>query len=85
MSINGDFIYCQGHEKAFGVGIKAEKLKQALNGLDELIENNESEEVIEFDLELEANEITHDMIQDVEKFARITGQGVPVPKFLVVI
>ena len=81
--LTGDFIYCQGHEKAFGVGIKAEKLEQALNGLDELIENNESEEVIEFDLELEANEITHDMIQDVEKFARITGQGVPVPKFLV--
>jgi single-stranded-DNA-specific exonuclease len=81
--LTGDFIYCQGHEKAFGVGIKAEKLNQALEGLDQLIENNESEEVIEYDLELEANEITEELIEDVEKFAKITGQGVPPPKFLV--
>jgi single-stranded-DNA-specific exonuclease len=81
--LTGDFIYCQGHEKAFGVGIKAEKIDQALEGLDQLIENNESEEEIEFDLELEANEITEELIENVEKFARITGQGVPPPKFLV--
>jgi single-stranded-DNA-specific exonuclease len=81
--LTGDFIYCQGHEKAFGVGIKAEKIDQALEGLDQLIENNVSEEEIEFDLELEANEITEELIEDVEKFAKITGQGVPPPKFLV--
>jgi single-stranded-DNA-specific exonuclease len=81
--LTGDFLYCQGHEKAFGLGIKAEKLEEALLSLDELIENDESEEVIEYDLELEANEITHELIQDVEKFSRITGQGVPAPKFLV--
>lgn len=81
--ITGDFIYCQGHEKAFGLGIKAENLETALTILDELIENNESEEIIEYDLEIEANEITHELISEVEKFSRITGQGVPQPKFLV--
>lgn len=81
--LTGDFLYCQGHEKAFGLGIKAEKLEQALDGLDQLIENNESEEEIEFDLELEASEITEELIEDVEKFSKITGQGVPTPKFLV--
>lgn len=81
--LTGDFLYCQGHEKAFGVGIKTEKFEQALEGLDQIIENNESEEIIEFDLELEASEITEELIQDVEKFARITGQGVPQPKFLI--
>jgi single-stranded-DNA-specific exonuclease len=81
--LTGDFLYCQGHGKAFGLGIKAEKLEEALSTLDELIENGESEEVLEYDLEIEANEITHELIQDVEKFSRITGQGVPAPKFLV--
>jgi len=81
--ITGDFLYCQGHEKAFGVGIKAKKLEEALEALDELIENSESEEIIEYDLELDADEITLELIEGVEKFSKITGQGVPVPKFLI--
>jgi single-stranded-DNA-specific exonuclease len=81
--LTGDFLYCQGHEKAFGLGVKAEKLEEALSTLDELIENDESEEVLEYDLDIEATEITHELITDVEKFSRITGQNVPPPKFLV--
>lgn len=81
--LTGDFIYCQGHEKAFGVGIKADKLEEALITLDELINNSESEELIEYDLVIDASEITHELIQEVEKFSRITGQGIPQPKFLV--
>lgn len=81
--ITGEFLYCQGHEKAFGLGISEEKLEFALNDLDGLIENNESDEIIEYDLEIDANEITEDMIKDVEAFSRITGQGVPQPVFLV--
>jgi single-stranded-DNA-specific exonuclease len=81
--LTGDFLYCQGHGKAFGLGIKAEKLEEALTSLDELIENDESVEIIEYDLEIEAGEISHELIQDVEKFSRITGQNVPAPKFLV--
>lgn len=81
--LTGDFIYCQGHEKAFGLGIKKEKLEETLEILDELVKSEEAVELLEYDLEIEASEITHDFIKEVEKFSRITGQGIPQPKFLV--
>jgi single-stranded-DNA-specific exonuclease len=77
VEITGDFLYAQGHSKAFGIGIKEENFEQALQTLDELLSDESNEEFTIYDLELIANDIDEDLIKEAEKFNRITGMGCP--------
>jgi single-stranded-DNA-specific exonuclease len=83
IDITGDFMYAQGHAKAFGVGIKKEKLEEALNALDQLLDDEAEEEYVLYDLEIEAKDIDEDLIKQAEKFNRITGMNCPKAIFLV--
>jgi single-stranded-DNA-specific exonuclease len=83
VEITGDFMYAQGHSKAFGVGIKKEKLEEALTVLDELLSDEKDEEFVMYDLELNAKDINEDLIKEVERFNRITGMNCPKAIFLV--
>jgi single-stranded-DNA-specific exonuclease len=77
------FNFAQGHEQAFGIEIKAENLDKALAKFDEMIDDEDLQGEIYYDLELHESEITDMDIKEIEKFGRISGQGFPVPKFKV--
>jgi single-stranded-DNA-specific exonuclease len=83
VEITGDFMYAQGHSKAFGVGIKKENFEQALETLDELLAEENNSEFTIYDLELIANDIDEELIKEAEKFNRITGQNCPKAMFKV--
>lgn len=83
VEITGDFMYAQGHSKAFGVGIKREKFEQAMQTLDELLDDESEEEFVIYDMEFNANDIDEDLIKEAEKFNRITGMNCPKALFLV--
>jgi single-stranded-DNA-specific exonuclease len=83
IEITGDFLYAQGHAKAFGVGIKKENFERALSTLDELLDDEKEEEIVIYDLEINAEDIDEDLIKEAEKFNRITGMNCPKALFLV--
>lgn len=77
------FNYAQGHEGAFGIEISGENLAEALSKFDEMIDEEDLQGEIYYDLELDESEITDLDIREIEKFGRIAGVGFPVPKFKV--
>jgi single-stranded-DNA-specific exonuclease len=77
------FNFAQGHEGAFGVEIDADKLDDALKKFDEMIDDEDLQGEIYYDLELDESEINDMDMREIEKFSRIAGQGFPVPKFRV--
>jgi single-stranded-DNA-specific exonuclease len=84
VEITGDFIYAQGHSKAFGVGIEKSKFDLAIETLNELLDDNvEEEEMLLYDLALDVEEVDEYLIKEAEKFNRITGMNCPKAIFLV--
>lgn len=77
------FNFAQGHEGAFGVEIQKDMLEDALKMFDEMIDDEDLQGEIYYDLELDAEEITDYDVKEVQKFGRIAGQGFPVPSFKV--
>lgn len=69
------------HEGAFGIQIPEENLDKALKAFDEMIDEEDLQGEIMYDLEVDASEVTEMDIKEVEKFGRISGQGFPVPTF----
>lgn len=83
VEITGDFEYSQGHTKAFGIGIEKKNLNKALDALDKLLEEEDDEVTVEYDLEIDESDITDIDIKQIEQFGLISGQGFPEPVFLV--
>lgn len=79
----GLFNLTQGHEGAFGVGFMAENLSEIISYFNDTLDSTDLQKVIQYDLELDANDIEEMDIKEVEKFSRIVGQGFSEPKFLV--
>lgn len=73
--------WCQGHEGAFGVEIDADDLNKMLVAIDNMIDDEDLEEIIYYDLEVEVSDITDMDIREVEKFSLISGQGFSTPVF----
>jgi single-stranded-DNA-specific exonuclease len=80
---SGLFDFVQGHEGAFGVAFKKENLEKIIDYFNKTLDSEDLQKVIEYDLELNADEIDEMDIKQVEKFSRICGQGFPEPKFLI--
>jgi single-stranded-DNA-specific exonuclease len=77
------FSLTQGHEQAFGVEISIDNLEKALIKFDEMIDDEDLQGEIYYDLDLDESDITDMDIKEIEKFGRIAGQGFPVPTFRV--
>ncbi|HEY8542571.1 MAG TPA: DHHA1 domain-containing protein, partial [Pseudothermotoga sp.] len=75
--------YVGGHEKAGGIGLRADKLETLRRIINQDLANVTFSEGVEFDLVLSPEEITIDLIQQVQKFDYITGQGFERAKFLI--
>ncbi|OME54062.1 hypothetical protein BSK59_15890 [Paenibacillus odorifer] len=80
---SGLFHFAEGHEGAFGVSFAEEDLNKIISYFNDTLDSTDLQKAIEYDLELEANDIDELDILQVEKFAKIVGQGFPEPKFLV--
>lgn len=66
-----------GHAEAFGVTIKKEKLADLKKYIEENIDPNQFNPVIEYDYELNATEITRDLIEEIQQINILTGMGFP--------
>jgi single-stranded-DNA-specific exonuclease len=75
--------YAAGHAGAGGVGVDKDKLQQFVEKVQEMAQDLDFEEVLEYDLELNCKEINGNLIDEINDFYRITGNGFPMGKILV--
>jgi single-stranded-DNA-specific exonuclease len=76
--------FSAGHAGAGGVGVLKSDLEKFKKSLNDGLSDDSFEQVIEYDLELGANEIDEDFIRQVNKFYRICGsKGFSMGKFLI--
>lgn len=78
---SGLFNFATGHEQAFGVEFDADKITAILDYFEDVLDENDLQHVVEYDLEVKVDEIDDFDIKEIEKFSKISGQGFPEPKF----
>lgn len=72
-----------GHPEAGGIGIKKKDLELFKNTLNNKLKNEKFEQVIEYDFELNADEINEKLVTQVQNFCRVSGTGFEEARFLV--
>lgn len=75
------FNFCQGHENAFGVEIKSENIKLAIQKLNEL--QSPVERYLSVDFCLKANNLSMDMIFKINELKPYFATGIKEPSLLV--
>lgn len=78
-----EVLFSGGHAGAGGLGIKKERIEQFRRSLNEGLKHEKFENVVTYDLELSADEITEELIREVKSLYRITGKNVYEAKFLI--
>lgn len=76
-------IFSMGHAGAGGHSIKSKHLSTLKNLCNERLKNKDFAVEFAYDLELDKNEVTTDIIKQIERFNFITGKGVPQSRFLI--
>jgi single-stranded-DNA-specific exonuclease len=76
-------IEAEGHEGAFGVEVECDKLEQLVKYLDNELKDVEFDNSILVDLELKPQDITWELLNDLQKLSFIVGEGFREPQFLV--
>lgn len=76
-------LFVGGHRQAGGTGCKKYDLDKFIRSINERLANEEFEQVIYYDLELDIEEITEELIEQVKWLYRISGKNVHEPKFLI--
>lgn len=77
------FTLLEGHENSFGVEFNKENLNKIYDYCDKVLGVGVAERIIEYDLELTEDEITWDLLKELEPLYFITGNGFKEPTFLV--
>lgn len=77
------FIFATGHSSAHGIEFKAENLDLIKNHFNKKLNSDDLQHVAYYDIELDIDDIDEMDIKDIERFARITGQGFYQPSFLI--
>jgi single-stranded-DNA-specific exonuclease len=75
--------FAAGHSLAGGVGCNTKDLEAFKKYINDALKDYTFEQSIEYDLDLDAEEITEDLIEQVLQFNRITGVGMPSARFKV--
>jgi single-stranded-DNA-specific exonuclease len=73
----GLFESLQGHSAAFGATIKPDNLKIAIQKINEDLKDVDMSFVYEVDFEIDADELTFDFVQEMNKLKNHYGQGIP--------
>lgn len=77
------FSVMEGHEGAGGIGLKEEKLQEFISLTNEKLESENFEQNHYYDIVIDSNEITEDMLYEIADFNRLSGRGITEAKFLV--
>lgn len=75
-----DFL--EGHEGAFGCGVKEENIEKIYQALEDKIINNK-ENIYQYDLELDIDEINFDLVELIQKFDYLAGKDAEKTKVLI--
>jgi single-stranded-DNA-specific exonuclease len=73
----------EGHEQAGGIIMYKRQLDFLKEYMNDTLKNVVFESNIEYDLEIDSDDISFDLIKEVDKFNLLTGQGFPAIKFKV--
>lgn len=71
--------YAEGHNNAFGFGIKEENIKEFLDTTDEILKDYDCTPSYKVDFIFDSNEITKEFILDIGRYKHIWGQQVEEP------
>ena len=75
--------FAGGHKQAGGVGVKRDDFDEFKKCVNEGLQNEPFEKVTYYDLEIDIDEINEEIVEEIEKFKKITGKGFYEPKFLI--
>lgn len=71
--------FATGHGQAHGLGFKKENKDKLIEYFNEKLNKEDLQDVVFYDLEISANDITEIDVREVESFARISGTNCPEP------
>lgn len=83
LSRTGLFESVEGHSGAFGVEFKPDNLDQIYEIIDLELEHLKQEYIIEADMILNVEDITWDLLYEIQKLSFIAGQGFKEPLFII--
>lgn len=83
LSRTGLFESVEGHSGAFGVEFKPENLNQIYEIIDLELENMKQEYVVEADMVIRVEDITWDLLYEIQRLSFIAGQGFKEPLFII--
>lgn len=83
LCLKTNLCWGQGHGNAFGIKISYEDCDAFLDLLNQEMKDITFKTVIEVDAEIDLNDISDSLIDEVKKIDRISGEGFPSLKFLV--
>jgi single-stranded-DNA-specific exonuclease len=72
-----------GHQNAGGIQVPLDKIKEFVIAANKGLEGVKFEQVIEYDLEIDAKDINEELIAKVKNFFKVTGRNFSEAKFLV--
>lgn len=76
-------IYAAGHDGAGGLHVKRENLPSLIADLNEKLEGFEADDSLYYELSFHINEITESLINQLNEFYRVSGNGFKPGQFLV--
>ena len=80
----GLFDLLEGHEGAFGVAFKKDKLSSIVEIANKKLKvSKDSESTFEYDLEIDINDITSKLVYEIAEWNYLSGQDVPEARILV--
>lgn len=83
ISNSGLVVEAEGHEGAFGIEVECDKLDVLINYLDEELKDVTYDATTIVDLEINQNDISWEILQDLKKLSFCVGEGFKEPLFLV--
>lgn len=83
LSRTGLFESVEGHSGAFGVEFKPDNLNQIYEIIDLQLEHMKQEYVVEADMILNVEDITWDLLYEIQRLSFIAGQGFKEPLFII--
>lgn len=78
---SGLFNFATGHSQAHGIEFKAENKQAIVDYFNKNLNQDDLQKVVEYDLEIDVDDIDDFDIKEIERFSKIVGQGFPEPKF----
>lgn len=77
------FEMVEGHPNSFGVEFKPENLEDIYKSIDTTLENLDQEYVIEADMSINIEDITWEILYEIQRLSFIVGEGFKEPLFII--